>query len=84
MPVLILLVRSQSSPLGSSHRAMQLAMAALQQWLRLPLTTVVQLQNNLGSGLIQLLLQAGQRQPQVLRGLVIPLITLAGATLLWP
>ena len=82
VPVLILLVRSQSSPLGSSHRAMQLAMAALQQWLRLPLTTVVQLQNNLGSGLIQLLLQAGQRQPQVLRGLVIPLITLAGATLL--
>ena len=82
VPVLILLLRSQSSPLGSSLRATQLAVAALQQWLRLPLRTVVQLQNNLGSGLIQLLLQAGQRQPEVLRGLMIPLVTLVGATLL--
>ena len=82
VPVLILLLRSHHSPLSSSLRATQLAVAALQQWLRLPLRTVVQLQNNLGSGLIQLLLQAGQRQPEVLRGLLIPLVTLTGATLL--
>ena len=82
VPVLILLLRSHLSPLPSSLRATQLAVAALQQWLRLPLRTVVQLQNNLGSGLIQLLLQAGQRQPEVLRGLLIPLVTLTGATLL--
>ena len=82
VPVLILLLRNHHSPLSSSLRATQLAVAALQQWLRLPLRTVVQLQNNLGSGLIQLLLQAGQRQPEVLRGLLIPLVTLTGATLL--
>ena len=81
-PVLILLLRSQSSPLASSLRATQLAVAALQQWLRLPLRTVVQLQTNLGSGLIQLLLQAAQRQPDVLRGLGVPALTLTGATLL--
>lgn len=82
VPVLILLLRSQDSALATNLRASQWAIAGLQQWLRLPLSTVMPLQGALGSGLIQLLLRAGQRQVDVLRGLGVPASTLLGTTLL--
>ena len=82
LPVLILLVRSQRTPLRSQLRAMQLAMAGLQQLLRLPLRTVVHLQSSLGPGLVQLLLDVGQRQPAVLRGVMLPMLVLVGSSAL--
>lgn len=82
IPVLILLVRSQRSPLRSQLSATQLAVTGLQQLLRLPLRTIVQLQSSLGPGLIQLLLDVGQRQPAVLQGMVLPMLVLAGSSVL--
>lgn len=82
VPLVILLLRNQATPMATSLRATQLAMASLQQWLRLPVSTVVRLSGSLGSGLIQLLLQASQRQPEVLRNLAVGLLTLFGASAL--
>ena len=80
VPLVILVLRNQALPMASSLRATQLAMASLQQWLRLPVSTIVRLRGNLGSGLIQLLLQASQRQPEVLKNLAVGLLTLVGAS----
>ena len=81
VPLVILALRHRQMPMATSLRATQMAMASLQQWLRLPFSTILRLRGT-GSGLIQLLLQAGQRQPEVLRDLAVCLLILVGATLL--
>ena len=82
VPLMILIVRNQAVPIATSLRATQLAIASLHQWLRLPVSTVVHLRGTLGSGLVQLLLKASQRQPEVLKSLAVCLLTFFGASVL--
>ena len=77
LPVFIFLLRSQRTPLHSELNAIQLAMAGLQQFLRLPLRSVLKLQSGLGPSFIQMLLNVGEQQPEVLQDVTIPLIVLA-------
>ena len=77
LPVFIFLLRSQRTPLHSELNAIQLAMAGLQQFLRVPLRTVLKLQSGLGPSFIQMLLNVGEQQPEVLQDVTIPLIVLA-------